>query len=123
MNRQTVGKFRIGWAYLEHIPQRVAEVFAFLKIIPISIEASWHTHDIEYLAMGDCFPEKEENEHPPVYVFEIEQNKDGTVKKVEVFKEETYTVRRWSDCGKIAHHGFGKMLEDHLAKKKKGGDD
>ena len=84
MNNRKLGRIKINCEMIDHEPERVAEVFALLKFVPVRAEHYYHIDEIEYIAISERFEDVPFGCIIPEYKLTISQDKDGRVNLVEV---------------------------------------
>jgi hypothetical protein len=84
MNNRKLGRTRISCKMIDHEPERVAEVFALLKFVPVRAECLHYLNEIEYVAISERFENVPFGQIVPEYKLTISQDEDGRVNLVEV---------------------------------------
>ena len=84
MTDRNLGRFTIPGAMIREQPERIAEVFALLKLVPVRCEFLYHQNAAEYIAISERFPEVPTGMIIPEYQIKISQDEDGRVNLVEV---------------------------------------
>jgi hypothetical protein len=77
-----MGKFNIKAEFIKKSPEIIAQVFAFMKCIPVRAEYLYELDEITYLAMAEIFDEVPYNMAAPPYILEIDQDDEGNVTNV-----------------------------------------
>lgn len=84
MTNRNLGKFRIRVHFVEQEPERVAELFALLKIVPVRCELLYAVPAFEYIAISERFPEVPIGMEIPEYDLQVTRSEAGDIKLVEV---------------------------------------
>ena len=86
MNDRKLGKFRVTNELIHNNPQKVAEVFHLLNLVPVQIQFLWDRNEFEYIALSSQFDEVKEGSIVPDYDVIISEKEDGelsvSVKKI-----------------------------------------
>lgn len=84
MKREQIGKFTIPFGMVDKHPEKVAAIFAMLKLVPVRAENMFHSREIEYIAISERFPEISRNEVVPLYILTITSDNKGWPQTVQV---------------------------------------
>lgn len=71
MTKNNIGRFKVDSFTIQHHPERVADVFARLRILPVRAEMLFERLAIEYTALCPEFDELPEGAMVPEYDLEI----------------------------------------------------
>ena len=77
MNDSNLGRFKIEERWVRDEPEKVAEVFAILKCVPVRAEMLFAEQRIEYTAIAERFPEVPIGNLIPEYTLTIESDGEG----------------------------------------------
>ena len=83
MTDGNIGIFEIHEGLIRNEPERVAEVFAFMKLVPVRAEMLFAHGVVEYTAISAVFPEVELNHKIPKYELKITRSNAGNIECVE----------------------------------------
>ena len=86
MNNRNLGRVNIPCEFIDNEPERVAEVFALLKFIPLRAEWLDYKKMIEYIAISDQFEHVPLGKLIPEYQLKISQDKDDKITSVTAEK-------------------------------------
>ena len=84
MNERNIGRFRVSTELIREEPEKIAFVFAQLKIVTMRAEALWATNEIDYVAISERFAEIPASVEPPYYDIIIESDSVGWPETIEV---------------------------------------
>jgi len=87
VNSNQIGKFEISLRFAVDFPEKLASVFAMLKLVPVRAEVLFHKDCIEYVAISERFEEVPKGCIPPEYELEVESDDNGWPSAVIVKKE------------------------------------
>ena len=87
MNSNQLGRFVIANDLIRDQPEKIAAVFAMLKLVPIRVECMFAEQCIEYTAISEKFDEVPTGECIPNYNLTIEYDSAGWPCVVKVEKE------------------------------------
>ena len=82
------GIIRIDFEFVRKQPERVAEVFALMKFVPLKAEALYMYDVIEYHGLSAAFPEVKEGKRIPLYDIKITRSEAGNIERVEAVPEK-----------------------------------
>lgn len=83
MTNRNIGIFEIHEGLIRDDPERMAEVFALMKLVPVRAEMLFAYGVVEYTGISAVFPEVEANCKIPKYELKITRSEAGNVECVE----------------------------------------
>ena len=84
MTNKNIGIFEIYEGMIRNEPERVAEVFAFMKLVPVRAEMLFAHRVIEYTGLSVVFPElANTNCKIPKYELKIRRSEAGDIEGIE----------------------------------------
>jgi len=83
MTNANIGIFEIYEGLIRNEPERVAELFTFMKLVPVRAEMLFAHEVVVYTAISAVFPEVEVNHKIPKYDLRITRSDAGDVECVE----------------------------------------
>lgn len=88
MNIRQLGKFFIDRQWVKEEPEKVAEVFAMLKLVPLRCDGFFGRDRVEYIGISERFTEIQQGMIIPEYTLKITQSEAGNIELVEVEKDK-----------------------------------
>ena len=79
MNNRQLGIITIAVQEIEDRPDSVADLFGFLRFVPVRCECNWSRNRFEYIGICDRFTEVPRSERVPRYDITIEGTFDTSV--------------------------------------------
>lgn len=88
MTSRNLGTFEISRPLIERDPEKVAEMLALMKFVPVRVEALFAQDSIEYTGISLKFPVVRANRKIPRYHLRITESKAGNIELVEIIPED-----------------------------------
>lgn len=96
MNAKQMGTIIVSEDIIRCCPEKVAEVFAMIKFVPVRAELMFMCRGIQYTGISERFEENEEGCMPKEYTIEIEVNDKGWPILVTVIHDVMNVYASWS---------------------------
>ena len=88
MKSNQLGTFQISVDMVDHHPEQVAEVFTFMKLVPVRAEQLFANQCIEYTAISELFLEANRAAVIPEYKLIVHTDPEtGKITSIEAIKK------------------------------------
>jgi len=87
MNSRNLGRFSIDAGKIKANPNKIADMFAILQIVPVRAEYLFESDEIEYTAIGVRFKEIPKAMRVPRYKLKVTKTEAGNIESIEVIEE------------------------------------
>ena len=71
MTYRQLGRFRVNLEYIQQHPEDVADMFSFIRFVPLDTTIHYDVYCIEYLGVCSLFTEVPEGSEAPLYDMEV----------------------------------------------------